>query len=87
MSKHFYLPNPVNNKRLDVRLDHTHEIQFYGLNNVYPQEQEQVRLASPLIKSSTEMLEDFINGTGWENNNDMCNSKFLFVYEFISNRP
>jgi len=71
MSNHFFLPNPATNKRLDVRLDRTHKIQFYGLNNVYPQEQEQVRLASPLIKSSTEILEDFINGTGWEENNEM----------------
>ena len=62
------LPNPVNNKRLITRLDSTHDILFYGLNNLYPQEQEQLRLRSPLIKSATALLEDFINGRGWELN-------------------
>ena len=65
------LPNPVNSKRLDTRLDSQHDILFYGIDNVYPQEQEQLRLRSPLIKSATELLEDFINGSGWELNESM----------------
>jgi hypothetical protein len=65
-----FLPNPANNKRLPVRLDYTYDIIYYGRNNVYPQEQEELRLVSPLIKSSTEILEDFINGSGWEFNNE-----------------
>ena len=64
------LPNPATNKRLETRLDYTKDILFYGLNNTYPQSQEQLRLRSPMIKSSTEILEDFINGSGWENDGD-----------------
>lgn len=64
------LPNPVNNKRLPTRLDSTYDILYYGVSNLYPQEHEQIRLASPLIKSASEILEDFINGSGWENDNE-----------------
>jgi len=62
------LPNPVNNKRLATRIDSTFDILFYGQDNLYPQTQEQLRLRSPLIKSATDLLEDFINGSGWELN-------------------
>ena len=53
-------------QRVPSLVDMQYKILTYGVNNLYPQEVEQVRLASPLVKSSTEVLEDFLNGTGWE---------------------
>jgi len=67
----YILPNPATHKRLNTRLDYNEDILYYGLNNMYPQEMEQLRLRSPLVKSSTEMLEDFINGSGWTENNEV----------------
>lgn len=65
------LPSKRIDKRLATRLDNTDKILFYGLNNLYPQVLEQVRLKSPLVKSATALLEDFINGSGWELNNEL----------------
>ena len=58
-------------KRLKVSLDYNHKILNYDLDNLYPQRAEQVRLRSPLLVSSTRVLEDFINGDGWKLNNDI----------------
>jgi len=65
----YIFPNEPLDKRLKVHLDYNHRILFYGEDNLYPQRAEQVRLRSPLLVSSTRILEDFINGDGWELNN------------------
>ena len=67
----YLFPSEPLDKRLKVSLDYNHKIQFYGLDNLYPQRMEQLRLRSPLLVSSTRILEDFINGDGWELNNDI----------------
>lgn len=64
----YHFQTPVVN-RLPIRLDYGKDITMYGSDNLYPQRQEQVRLASPLIKSATDIYADFINGSGWELNN------------------
>lgn len=66
-----FLPVRKVDKRLNIRLDNTDGIIFYGWDNLYPQAAEQLRLRSPLIKSATHLLEDFINGSGWEFNNEL----------------
>lgn len=67
----YIFPSTPLNKRLKVSLDYNHKILFYGEDNLYPQRAEQVRLRSPLLVSSTRILEDFINGDGWELNNEV----------------
>jgi len=64
-------PSEPLDKRLKVSLDFNHKILFYGADNLYPQKMEQTRLRSPLLVSATKVLEDFINGSGWELNNDI----------------
>ena len=67
----YLFPSEPLDKRLKVSLDYNHRILFYGIDNLYPQRAEQVRLRSPLLVSSTRILEDFINGDGWKLNNDI----------------
>ena len=57
-------------ERIKTAPDKEFEIENYGARNLYPQEQEQLRLASPLIKASSETLADFIDGNGFEFNGD-----------------
>ena len=64
-------PSEPLDKRLKVSLDFNHKILNYGINNLYPQVMEQIRLRSPLLVSATSVLEDFVNGSGWELNNDI----------------
>lgn len=64
-------PSEPLDKRLKVSLDYNHRILFYGTDNLYPQRMEQLRLRSPLLVSATRLFEDFINGSGWELNNDI----------------
>ncbi len=71
MNHTWFFPSEPLNKRLKVSLDYNHRILFYGVDNLYPQRAEQVRLRSPLLVSSTRILEDFINGDGWTLNNDI----------------
>ena len=66
--KYFFPSEPLD-KRLKVSLDYNHKILFYGVDNLYPQRMEQTRLRSPLLVSATRILEDFVNGAGWELNN------------------
>ena len=68
--KYFFPGEPLD-KRLKVSLDFNHRILFFGADNLYPQRMEQLRLRSPLLVSATRTLEDFINGSGWELNNDI----------------
>ena len=56
--------------RIRTPIDHQFKIEAYGANNLYPQEQEYLRLGSPLVKTATNVLADFINGEGWEENGD-----------------
>ena len=65
----YLFPSEPLDKKLKVSLDYNHKILFYDIDNLYPQRMEQIRLRSPLIKSATSVLEDFINGSGWELNN------------------
>ena len=67
----YLFPSEPLDKRLKVSVDYQHKILFYGSDNLYPQRMEQVRLRSPLIKGACNILEDFINGAGWEYNNDI----------------
>jgi hypothetical protein len=67
----YIFPSTPLDKRLKVSLDYNHKIQFYGADNLYPQRAEQVRLRSPLLVSATRIFEDFINGEGWDLNNDI----------------
>ena len=67
----YLFPSEPLDKRLKVSLDYNHKILFYGQDNLYPQRMEQLRLRSPLLVSSTHVLEDFINGSGWELNNNI----------------
>ena len=64
-------PSEPLDKRLKVSLDFNHKILEYGANNLYPQRMEQIRLRSPLLVSATQVLEDFMNGSGWELNNEI----------------
>ena len=57
-------------ERLPGTIDNQWDILTAGINNLYYQEVEQLRLASPLIKSSVEVLTDFLNGQGWETEGD-----------------
>ena len=57
-------------ERIKTAPDKEFNIEEYGLRNTYPQEQEQIRLGSPLIKAATETLTDFIDGNGFEFNGD-----------------
>ncbi len=67
----YLFPSEPLDKKLKVSLDYIHRILFYDQDNLYPQRMEQIRLRSPLIKSACATLEDFINGSGWEMNNDI----------------
>jgi hypothetical protein len=67
----YLFPSEPLDKRLKISLDYNKEIVFFGQDNIYPQRMDEVRLRSPLIKSATHILEDFINGSGWELNNDI----------------
>jgi len=67
----YLFPSEPLDKRLKVSLDYNHRILFYGQDNLYPQRTEQLRLRSPLLVSATRVLEDFINGSGWELNNEI----------------
>lgn len=67
----YLFPSEPLDKKLKVSLDYNHRIQFFDVDNLYPQRMEQLRLRSPLIKSACATLEDFINGSGWELNNDI----------------
>ena len=58
-------------KRLPVRLDSQFDISMYGADNLYPQRMNELMLRSPLLKSAVGILEDFINGSGWEINGDI----------------
>ena len=71
MSQRIFLPPPANNKKLITRLDNTERIIYYGYDNYYPQQMTEVRLRSPLIKTAASILEDFINGSGWTENNEL----------------
>jgi hypothetical protein len=62
-------PSEPLDKRLKVSLDYNHRILQYGTDNLYPQRMEQIRLRSPLLVSATNVLGDFINGSGFEINN------------------
>lgn len=55
-------------KRLPIRLDRQFNISMYGVDNLYPQRMNELMLRSPLLKSATGILADFINGSGWELN-------------------
>ena len=57
-------------ERIRTAPDKEFLIEEYGAENLYPQRQEQVRLASPLIKAASETLADFIDGNGFELNGD-----------------
>lgn len=58
-------------KRLQVRLDNQFDVTMYGPDNLYPQRMNELMLRSPLLKSAVGILEDFINGSGWELNGDI----------------
>ena len=62
-------------ERIKTAPDHEFKIEAYGEFNVYPQLQEQLRLASPLIKAATETLADFIDGNGFTENGDAVMSE------------
>lgn len=63
-------------ERVPVTKDTEHSILTAGLDNLYYQRGDQLRLASPLVKSSTELLEDFLNGIGWSTNGDKVVNRF-----------
>jgi len=56
--------------RIQTPVDENLQIEAYGRWNLYPQEQDFLRLSSPLIKAACKTLEDFINGNGWEQNGE-----------------
>jgi len=73
-------------ERIPVSIDSALGILNYGLDNLYPQRMEQLRLNSPLVKSSTEVLEDFLNGTGWESSGDTIVNRNGETYDDVLNQ-
>lgn len=58
-------------RRITKNIDERFKIVDYGFNNLYPQEMKQIMLRSPLVKASINVLADFINGDGFEKNDEL----------------
>ena len=57
-------------RRIVVDQDVRWKITLFGSNNLYPQEMHQIMLRSPLVKASVGTLADFINGEGFQKNDE-----------------
>ncbi len=72
--------------RVQISIDDQYKILRFGVDNLYPQRMEQIRLNSALVKSSTEVLEDFLNGSGFEENGEVVVNRFGNTYNDILNK-
>lgn len=72
-------------ERVPVIEDSHYNILGWGLDNLYPQWTEQVRLGSSITKSSSEVLADFLNGVGFESNGDKVINRFGETVDDILN--
>lgn len=78
-------PYSLVNDRLGTTTDTQYNILTYGVDNLYPQHGEQLRLSSSLVKASTEVLEDFLNGMGWSENGNIIINRFGDTYNDLLN--
>jgi hypothetical protein len=72
-------------QRVPITEDSHYGILTAGTDNLYYQAMEQVRLDSSLVKSSTEVLTDFIDGSGWELNADKVVNRYGETMQDILN--
>ena len=68
--RYFFPQRGQNLDRIQTPVDYQFDIEAYGEFNLYPQKQDNLRLASPLVKTACHVLEDFINGDGWQDNGE-----------------
>ena len=62
--------------RINTQIDYQYNIIHYGLDNLYPQNMEEILKRSPITKGAVHILTDFLDGEGFESNGDKVINEF-----------